>query len=782
SLAASRAARFAHLAKPFKLFLAAYFTLALLWLAHSSARVGLAVIGMGVLGFLGWLIVQRFFPGPSSGFPWGVALVAAGTVALHLYQSFRDHVRTPPPNPAEDRAPVTATPGDHRAWLTRQQALLLEVGTFALLLLLFAGFGHDIVWFLFSGSDSAVMTAVRRAGGWGGLLLAIGSAIYTATKASPSSASGESKPPGKIGSLLVFIAPPLVLLALALGFGVLARRLLVATMTLPANVLILANAAAWLALLEVVFAVFESYNDPDSGPDEGSFSWRRFVPDPILRLIGQERTAYNEKRRWLYMFSPRGWARVAAGAGFAAVLLLSTDHSLRGLWTAMKSVPTTFLSIAIFAGIAGLSWARRDWKVSLGSARPVALLTIASVTAALGVLANGGLGNLLQGTALLAALLWIALLVGAVVGIGWLADPNLLSMHGFYKGRLTRAYLGASNTARDNEEITEAAPGDDIKLTDLWNHAEGGPYHLVNTTLSLVGGSDLATSQRSAENFIMSKYHCGSARAGYRCTGDYMSGELTLGTAAAVSGAAVSPVMGSVTPSAALSLLLSLMNVRLGFWAPTPSGRRWQEPHARLWPFYLLRETLANTGQIGTYCYLTDGGHFDNTGLYALIERGCRYIVFCDCGADPKLGFQDVGIAIRRCRIDFGVEITLDIAKYEHPDPGNLAREEHVVKGTIVYQDAHLRMLGIAPTPDAKQGVILWIKPVVRPQDSADVRQYQLGLPDFPQQSTADQWYDESQFESYRRLGYDSARQAFEPAPGTAAVAPGNYAAIKTLF
>ena len=76
------------------------------------------------------------------------------------------------------------------------------------------------------------------------------------------------------------------------------------------------------------------------------------------------------------------------------------------------------------------------------------------------------------------------LLIGFVICIGWLADPSLLSLHGFYKGRLCRAYLGASNTARNNEEITDAAPGDDIDLKHLWNHDAGAPYQLVNTTLT----------------------------------------------------------------------------------------------------------------------------------------------------------------------------------------------------------------------------------------------------------------------------------------------------------
>src|SRR5207244_7789476 len=125
--------------------------------------------------------------------------------------------------------------------------------------------------------------------------------------------------------------------------------------------------------------------------------------------------------------------------------------------------------------------------------------------------------------------------------------------------------------------------------------------------------------------------------------------------------------------------------------------------------------------------------------------------------------------AIRRCRIDFGAEITLDIARYARRHPRESSPGPHVVKGRILYQDAHLRMLGIDPTPDSRRGVILWIKPVVRQHDPADVRQYQLAFPDFPQQSTADQWYDEGQFESYRRLGYDSACEAFPAGPAAAA-------------
>ena len=374
----------------------------------------------------------------------------------------------------------------------------------------------------------------------------------------------------------------------------------------------------------------------------------------------------EEQLPWYNLFSPRGWARIAAAAAITAVFGADQVSSVSDIWNAMIGIKVNVVALGILAVVALLSFSRLSWKVSLRSARPVVLLATASATATLCLLASGAV----LPAAGVAALLWVAILIGGVIALGWLADPNLISLHGFYKARVSRAYLGASNSGRHNAEITDAAPGDDIQLKDIWNHDIGGPYHLINTSRNLVGGSDLAMSQRLAENFVMSRYHCGSARAGYRCTAQYMSGQLSLATAVAISGAAVSPTMGSKTPSAALTLLLSLFNARLGFWAPTPSGKRWYEGHARLWPFYLLRETLANTGNLGTYCYLTDGGHFDNTGLYALVERGCRNIVVCDCGADPKPAFEDIGTAIRRCRIDFGTEIDLAIDDFvEAPGP-----------------------------------------------------------------------------------------------------------------
>ena|GEM_PF-1383738 len=358
----------------------------------------------------------------------------------------------------------------------------------------------------------------------------------------------------------------------------------------------------------------------------------------------------------------------------------------------------------------------------------------------------------------------LAATLGWVVALGWLADPNALSMHLFYRSRLVRAYLGASNKRRARYEVTQAAEGDDMPLWFLKNCQRGAPYHLVNTTLNLAAGRDLTTAQRSSAMFVLSKLNCGSSRTGYRRTDQYMRGRLSLGTAVAVSGAAASPNMGSRTPSSSLAMLMTLLNVRLGYWTPTPNKEHWQSPQAQLWPFYVLREFTSQTSDLSSYCYLTDGGHFDNTGLYSLVERGCRYIVAVDCGADPTPCFSDLGDAIRRCRIDFGAEIKLDIAPFLKED--KKPATQHFIVGEIVYRSDHLRRLGWEETDyntrEKRTGKIILIKPALTNSDeTADVRQYGIENSSFPQQGTADQWFDESQFESYRRFGMLCANAAF---------------------
>jgi hypothetical protein len=165
----------------------------------------------------------------------------------------------------------------------------------------------------------------------------------------------------------------------------------------------------------------------------------------------------------------------------------------------------------------------------------------------------------------------------------------------------------------------------------------------------------------------------------------------------------------------------------------------------------ISESALGDDVRLSDLCYLTDGGHFDNTGLYSLIERGCRFIVLADCGADPTLAFADLSEAIRRCRIDFGAQIQLHLAPLTQERP-----QLHCVRGRIQHSTKHAESLGWSEE-ESRRGELLVIKPVLAADTTVDLQNYKPQNDAFPQQSTADQFFDEAQFESYRALGELSA-------------------------
>jgi hypothetical protein len=109
------------------------------------------------------------------------------------------------------------------------------------------------------------------------------------------------------------------------------------------------------------------------------------------------------------------------------------------------------------------------------------------------------------------------------------------------------------------------------------------------------------------------------------------------------------------------------------------------------------------------------------------------------------MNFGDLGNCIRKCRSDFGVEITIDVDAMRLQGDDKVA-QAHAALGSIRYP----ALPGQPAIPDGK---ILYIKPTITKNVPRDVLAYRAEHGDFPDQTTADQWFDESQFESYRRLG-----------------------------
>lgn len=388
----------------------------------------------------------------------------------------------------------------------------------------------------------------------------------------------------------------------------------------------------------------------------------------------------------------------------------------------------------------------------------------------------------------------------------WRVDINQFSMHLLYRKRLTRCYLGASNAKRNPQPFTGFDDGDDVSLNVLtptrWapdGTCYSGPYLISNTALNLVSGEELAYQERKAASFILTPRFCGyelpatgQARrsGGYRATDLYAanSGGISLGTAMAISGAAVSPNMGYHS-SPPLAFLMTVFNIRLGWWLGNPCDRRnaqasassmwraraeewgglwnclfaqalapaWKRAGPRFGLFCLLAELFGLSGDKSRHIYLSDGGHFDNLGLYELVRRRCRYIISCDAGQDPELNCDDLGSAIRKCYADFGIEIEIDVSPIRNRQEGSRS-QWHCAVGTIHYGRVDK---GAAP------GTLIYLKSSLTGDEPTDILSYDARDSRFPHQSTADQWFDEPQFESYRKLGRHIARNALAEAVDT---------------
>lgn len=327
---------------------------------------------------------------------------------------------------------------------------------------------------------------------------------------------------------------------------------------------------------------------------------------------------------------------------------------------------------------------------------------------------------------------------------------NTFSLHGMYRERLIRAFLGASRAsgARRPNPFTGFDVSDNLPMHGLLK--SGRPLHVVNTTLNRVAEKGLAMQFRKSESFTITALHAGapaidSYRPANRYADDRLGGArsgVSLGKALAISGAAASPNMGSrSTPT--LTFLMTLFNARLGVWVGNPGaiGRNtWTRSEPQLGVGPLVSELLGRTTDQNPYIYLSDGGHFENLGLWEMVNRRCRWVLVSDAGCDRTYTFSDLATAVRLIRIDFGIPIVFD----EGIDIDGTGQKQHYAVGRIQYS---------AIDPLAEDGILVYVKATLSGGEPIDVQNYAKSFPAFPHESTADQWFTEAQFESYRMLG-----------------------------
>ncbi|MEX1027234.1 MAG: patatin-like phospholipase family protein [Candidatus Paceibacterota bacterium] len=359
--------------------------------------------------------------------------------------------------------------------------------------------------------------------------------------------------------------------------------------------------------------------------------------------------------------------------------------------------------------------------------------------------------------------LWVMFLVPTVYGL-WLLNVNFSSPHRFYRNRLSEAYLIQENprgtstrTASEHIEHVDAQ-----KLSKLRNNNPAAPYHLINTALNLPGSIEPELRGRDCDFFLFSPEYCGSVLTGYMETEklEALDWHIDLGTAMSISGAAAAPYMGvhSVRPA---RFLLTLLNIRLSYWLPNPGCHSaWCRTLRYAFPAnatYLFREMFGRLRHDRSRVNLSDGGHIENLGLYELLRRRCKFIVAIDGEQDNELARASLLRVMRYAAIDLNADIRFpdlqDIVKDEHGFSAS-----HFALGVIRYQPlARERDTG----PDI--GVILYFKSSLTGNEPATVLDYQRLHPDFPHQTTADQFFEEDQYEAYRALGCHVAGEALRP-------------------
>lgn len=414
---------------------------------------------------------------------------------------------------------------------------------------------------------------------------------------------------------------------------------------------------------------------------------------------------------------------------------------------------------------------------------------------------------------------WILLLALAIsLIVGWASNVNYLSLHRYYRDRLMetfmppikRALAGQSGPSRQADELRlhAALQTTDGKVFDPKQDPRA-PYHLINANVILVDSLDRRRKIRGGDSFVLSALRCGSNATGWADTTAFMGGEMVLSTAMAISGAAANPNTGvggvGLTRNPMVSILMSLLNLRLGYWAPNPDRRRGgrQRPnffhpgvyelglHKLLFPADLTKRSAQAQGEVLTWPWLikhsehrqfvqlSDGGHFDNLGLYELVRRRARLILVIDGTADPACALGDLQNALNLIETDFGARVDFERPNHApsklvprhpagYPKDVLISERGHLV-GRILYRDGH------------PPGVLVYLKSAIVDSVSLEILGYKSGSPDFPNESTADQFFDEKQFEAYRRLGYHMGKKMLaesELDQGIAALVAGNEPAF----
>ena len=338
------------------------------------------------------------------------------------------------------------------------------------------------------------------------------------------------------------------------------------------------------------------------------------------------------------------------------------------------------------------------------------------------------------------------------------SDLTNWSGHPFYKRLLGEAYA----VRRVSKDDAERVPYDKVlKLSECQ------PAHWPQLRICAaanITSLGVTPPGRRASSFVFSSSRIGGPIIGDAPTQHYEEAlgprvrDLTLLSAVAMSGAAVSPAMGKLTIGP-LRFLLAIGGVRLGVWLPNPRWvDKWKSERGmfayRPRVTYLAKELFGLDSVDDRFLYVTDGGHFENLGLVELLRRGCTQIYCFDASGENDFSFGTLGEAIAIARADVQVDIAIDpsgmtpTSADKGRGPEQLCRND-CVRGTIRY-------------PDGTEGVLIYAKASVTAASPPETQTYWQKNPLFPHDPTFDQLYNDEKFEAYWSLGRSTGRRAVD--------------------
>ena len=509
-------------------------------------------------------------------------------------------------------------------------------------------------------------------------------------------------------------------------------------------------AAGLLAACVVAFAVYSLTTYGAHTAESASYRWSQ-------RWAGQRYSLRRHFENWMR------WPLWVA----AALLLLGSPPFIVGKLHGWVAGPA-FSLIGVLSGLATFArtmqprpkraersgWSiPSGWIASIGAA--FLLYGVLLLSFAIGRSAGLGWNEGAYGPVVaLGAGLAVAVVTGIVV------DLNLITVHRFYRDRLMEAFLPDVDKALANE-TAPAGQGDAAALKAMCSPDHPvGPYHIINTNLVLIESDERTYRLRGGDSFMLSPLLCGSNATGWQATDRFMHGELTLPTAMAISGAAANPWTASggvgVTRSLLVATLMALLNLRLGFWTPNPRDpsctESYRPNHFHPGLLEVMGLSLQETSKV---CLLSDGGHFENLGIYELIRRRVRFILLCDGTADPDYDFADLQIALARIWTDFAARIEFDGGTL---GPFLPSEKADYPAGALVSQSAYA--VAKITYPDKSEGHLVYLTTALIKGLRLQLMGYKGLNWDFPDQSTGDQFFSETQFEAYRELGFVIAESA----------------------